>query len=89
MKQFDLKIFMIATFAMIVLNIASGMTGILWAEVRFPIFTLFWKYIYSQPNVLLIAIALFLNCAFYGVIFERIFYLFRKKSKLPLVPTRI
>jgi hypothetical protein len=60
-----------------------------WSLLRFPIFTFFWKFIYFPFNIILFSIAVFLNCAFYGVIVERIFYLLRKKSKIPLGQTRI
>jgi hypothetical protein len=61
----------------------------LWTILRFPIITFFWKFIYNPFNIILFSISVFLNCAFYAVIVERIFYLLRKKSKIPPVPTRI
>jgi hypothetical protein len=66
-----------------------GMVGSIWTVLRFPIFTCFWKFIYSPFNIILFSIAIFLNCAFYGVIVERIFYFLRKKRKFPPVPTGI
>jgi hypothetical protein len=106
MKKFNLRIFMIATVAIIVLNFASlsgleayqtqnkshyllSMMGSLWTLLRFPIFTFFWKSIYGHFNIFLFATGVFINCAFYGVIVERIFFLFHKKSKIPPIPTRI
>jgi hypothetical protein len=65
------------------------MVGSTWTVLRFPIFTIFWKFLYSQNNILLFSIAVFLNCSFYGLIVERIFYLLRKKPKSPSIPTRI
>ena len=89
---------MIATAAIIVLNIASltgleayntqnkshyllFMMGSMWKVLRFPVFTFFWKFIYTDFNLLLFSIAVFIDCAFYGLIVERIFYLFRRKQK--------
>ena len=63
--------------------------GSLWIVLRFPVFTFFWKIIYGHFNIFLFATGVFLNCAFYGVIVERIFYLLGKKPKIPPVPTRI
>ncbi len=94
---------MIATTAIIVLNVASlsgleayhtqnkshyllSMMGSLWIVLRFPIFTFFWKFIYTQFNIFLFSTAVFINCAFYGLIVERIFSLFRKKRKENLGP---
>jgi hypothetical protein len=106
MKKFNLRIFMIATAAIIVLTFISlsgleayqtqnksnyllSVMGSLWTALRFPIFTFFWKSVYGHFNIFLFATGIFINCAFYGVIIERIFYLFRKKSKVPPVQTRI
>jgi hypothetical protein len=106
MKKFNLRIFLIATVIIILLNLVSlsgleardtpnrshtllGIVGSFWTILRFPIFTFFWKFIYHPFNIILFSIAVFLNCAFYGVIVERIFYLIRKKSKFPPVPTGI
>jgi|SRR5450631_3267306 len=58
-----------------------GIIGSLWTVLRFPLFTFFWKFLYSENNMLLFSIAVFLNCAFYAVIIERIFYFLRKKQK--------
>lgn len=106
MKKFNLRIFMIAATAIIVLNLASlsgleaynthnrshyflSMMGSLWSILRFPVFTLFWESIYGHFNIFLFATGIFINCAFYAVIIERIFYLLRKKPKIPNVPTGI
>jgi hypothetical protein len=56
---------------------------------RFPTLIFFWKYLINNNSVILFVIGTLINCAFYGFIAERIFYLFRKKSKFPPVPTRI
>lgn len=56
---------------------------------RFPTIIFFWKYLTSNNSIFLFVIGTFINCAFFGVIVERIFYLLRKKSKFPPVPTGI
>ncbi|HZZ75331.1 MAG TPA: hypothetical protein VFE04_05355 [Puia sp.] len=99
MKKFKLRIFMIATVAIIVLNIASlsgleayntqnkshyflFMMGSMWQVLRFPVFTFFWKFIYTDFNIVLFSTAVFIDCVFYGLIVERIFYLFgRNRNK--------
>jgi len=62
-----------------------GLVGRLWNVLRFPLFTFFWNFIISQNNILLTSGAIFINCAFYAVIVERVFYLFNKKRKPTLV----
>jgi hypothetical protein len=66
-----------------------GVVGGVWTVLRFPIFTLYWHFLFNQNNLILFSIAVFLNCAFYGFIVERIISLRRKKSKFPSVPNRI
>jgi len=63
--------------------------GSIWTVLRFPIFTLYWHFLFNQNNLILFSMAVFLNCAFYGFIVERFYSLRRKKSKFPSVPTRI
>ncbi len=58
-----------------------GVVGSLWTILRFPIFNFFWKFLFSNNNVVLFSTAVFLNCIFYAIIIERIFYLFRKKHR--------
>ena len=106
MKKFNLRVFMIATTAIIVLNFASlsGLEayntqnksyhflytmGSLWKVLRFPVFTFFWKFIYGDFNIFLFSTAVFINCAFYAIITERIFSLFRKRAKFPHAPTGV
>src|SRR6202521_635305 len=60
-----------------------GMVGRIWTVLRLQVFTFFWNFIVTSNNPIITSMAVFLNCAFYGVIVERIFYLFRKKSKIP------
>jgi hypothetical protein len=55
---------------------------------RFPTVIFFWKYLISSNNVFLFVIGTFINCAFYGFIVERIFYMFHKRQKLPAVNTK-
>jgi hypothetical protein len=57
----------------------------LWTILRFPIFTLFWNFIVSSHNPFITSTAVFLNCVFYAIIVERIFYFFNKKRKSTLV----
>jgi hypothetical protein len=57
--------------------------GGLWTILRFPIFTLYWHFLFNQNNLVLFSIAVFLNCAFYGFVVERFYSLRSKKSKLP------
>jgi hypothetical protein len=59
-----------------------GEVGSLWTILRFPTFTFFGKFLYGQNNILLFSTAVFINCVFYAIIVERIFYLFRKKRKI-------
>jgi len=66
-----------------------GMAGSLWTILRFPLFTFFRSFLYSQNNVLLFSFAVLLNCAFYGFIAERIFSFFKKKSNIPAAPKSI
>jgi hypothetical protein len=63
--------------------------GSTWTILRFPIFTLYWHFLFNQNNLILFSLAVFLNCAFYGFIVERIFSLRKKKTKAPNVPSRI
>ena len=106
MKKFSLRVFMIATTSIIVLNFASltgleayntqnkshqllSILGSIWTELRFPVFTFLWKFIYGHFNIFLFATGVFLNCAFYGVIIERVIYFLKKKRKIPSVQTGI
>ena len=99
MKKFNLKIFFIATFIIILLNFFSW-TGLqqndflngsnsfwriiagFWQVLRFPLFTLCWHFLFGLNNFFVYSTAVFLNCAFYGFLIERIFSLLSKKSKL-------
>jgi len=65
-----------------------SMMGSLWTVLRFPVFSFFWKFIYGHFNIFLFSIGVFINCAFYAIIVERIFYILGKKPTLPPVPTR-
>ncbi len=62
-----------------------GEVGGLWTILRFPTFTFFWKLLYGLNNVLLFSVAVMIDCAFYGFIVERIFYLFKKNRKSSLI----
>jgi hypothetical protein len=62
--------------------------GNIWTVLRFPIFTLYWHFLFDHNNIVLFSTAVFLNCAFYGFIIERFISLRGKKSKFPSVPTR-
>jgi len=64
-----------------------GAVSSIWTILRFPIFTLYWHFLSSQNNLVLFSLAVFLNCAFYGFLAERVLSLNRKKSKYPKVPT--
>jgi len=66
-----------------------GAVSNIWRIVRFPIFTLYWHFLSNQNNLVLFSLAVFLNCAFYGFVVERILSLNRKKSKFPNTPTHI
>ena len=63
--------------------------GNVWTILRFPIFTLYQQFLHDQNNLILFSLAVFLNCAFYGFVVERIFTLRRKKTNYPHVPTGI
>ncbi|HEY2649319.1 MAG TPA: hypothetical protein VGI38_08985 [Puia sp.] len=65
-----------------------GAVGKMWSVLRFPIFTLYWHFLFNHNNIILFSLAVFLNCAFYGFIIERFFSLRGKRSRLPSVPTR-
>ncbi len=105
MKKFNLKIFMIATVIMVLLNFANwaalsahntpGSSPILlwvadrlWTIIRFPIFTLFWNLMVTSNNPVIASTAIFLNCVFYAIVIERIFYLFRKKHRSLVIKTK-
>jgi hypothetical protein len=60
-----------------------------WTILRFPIFTLYWHFLFNHNNIVLFSIAVFLNCAFYGFLVERIYFMRRRKANLPSVPNRI
>lgn len=64
-----------------------SMAGAMWAILRFPIFTLYWHFLYNYNNLVLFSIAVFLNCAFYGFVFERFYSLRIRRSKFPNTPT--
>jgi hypothetical protein len=66
-------------------HVVWGPVASLWTILRFPIFTLYWHFLFNQNNLVLFSIAVFLNCAFYGFIIERFISLRKKKSKLPPV----
>src|ERR1700759_2859460 len=104
MKKFNLKIFFMATFIIVLLNFFSW-TGLqqndflngsnsfwrivagFWQVLRFPLFTLFGHFLFSLNNFFVCSLAVFLNCAFYGFLIDRIFFLLGKKSKHPRVHT--
>ena len=62
-----------------------GLVSSLWTVLRFPILTLFWKFLFSQNIQIYYITAVLINCIFYAFITERIFYLFHKKHKSTLV----
>ena len=64
---------------------ASG----IWTILKFPIFTLYWHFLFDHNNLVLFSIAVFLNCAFYGFIAERIYSLRKSNSKFPPVRTGV
>jgi len=99
MKKFNLRIFIIATVAVVLLTFVSwagleahntpdkshtllGIIGSLWTVLRFPLFTFFWKFPFGQNNILLYSMAVFVNCIFYALIIERIYYFLRKMRKV-------
>jgi hypothetical protein len=59
-----------------------GLIGRMWTVLRFPVFTFFWNFIVSSNSPIITSLGIFLNSAFYGIIVERIFYLFHKKRKI-------
>ena len=59
--------------------------GSLWTLLRFPVFSLYWHFLYNQNNVFLFSIAVSLNCAFYGFVIERIISMRRKKPEYQTV----
>jgi hypothetical protein len=63
--------------------------GNIWTILRFPIFALYWQFLFDQNNLILFSTSVFLNCAFYGFVIERIFTLRRKKANYSQLPTRI
>ncbi len=65
-----------------------GLVGRLWTVLRFPLFTFFWNFIINQKNIIVTSAAVYINCAIYAIIVERIFYLFSKKRKSKLVYNR-
>jgi hypothetical protein len=65
-----------------------SLAGSMWAILRFPIFALYWHFLYNYNNLIFFSIAVFLNCAFYGFLFERFYSLRTGRSKFPNTPTR-
>ncbi len=57
-----------------------GAISVLSSIFRFPVYTLFGKFLVKADIHFLSSLALFINCLFYGLIVERIFWLFRKKQ---------
>ncbi len=53
--------------------------------LRFPIYTLFWKFLISNNIRLFFILGRLFDCVFWGILFERIFSLFHKKQKHTLV----
>jgi uncharacterized membrane protein YhaH (DUF805 family) len=53
----------------------------IWAILKFPIFLLYWHFLFDYNNLILFSIAVFLNCAFYGFVIERIYSLRKANSK--------
>ncbi len=66
-----------------------GIVSRLWTILRFPVYTIFWKFLFSQNNQIYFIGGVLINCIFYALILERIFSLHKKKSKIPPVSTRI
>ena len=54
--------------------------GSLWTILRFPFLTIFQKYIFTVDNVMLYSTAVALNCAFYAIVVERIFYFLHRRT---------
>jgi hypothetical protein len=46
---------------------------------RFPTLIFFWKYIISNNSIILFTVGIFLNCAFYAILVERIYSFLRTK----------
>jgi len=65
-----------------------GVVGSMWTLLRFPIFTLYWHFMYDHNNIILFSLAVFLNCAFYGFLIERFLSFRAKRAKYPSVPSR-
>jgi hypothetical protein len=53
----------------------------IWPIFRFPLITFFGGFLFVGQRFAYVPLLTFLNCAFYGLIIERTFYLFRKKPK--------
>ena len=54
-----------------------------WPILRFPLITLFGRYVFIFHSFAYGPVLTFLNCAFYGLIIERIIYLRKRKSDIP------
>jgi hypothetical protein len=63
--------------------------GSMWTILKFPIFTLYWHFLGDHNNLVLFSIAVFLNCVFYGLVFERLYSLRGKKSGFPHAPKHV
>jgi hypothetical protein len=88
MKKFNRDVFITALFIWIILTAGSMFFLLrLYSLLKFPILIIFAKFI--PDNFVYYIIGLIINAVFYAVIIERIYSLFKKKPKIPPVPTRI
>ncbi|MEO6453757.1 MAG: hypothetical protein ABIN97_06800 [Ginsengibacter sp.] len=65
----------------------APITNLIWATfaklfyvLRFPTHTLLWT-LFSESGAIVFFVGLFINCCFYGLLTERLFYLFKELKK--------
>lgn len=88
MRKFNRDIFITVLFVWIILTAGSIFFLLkLYSLFKFPTLIIFAKFI--PDSFVYYIIGLFINAVFYAVVIERIFYLLRKKPKIPPVPTGI
>jgi hypothetical protein len=105
MKNFNFRIFIVASIIMgvglflsylvaFVVSDGGPHISIFWKILSaaffvfsFPIFELYW--IFGPPDTDIFLWGWVLNCLLNGLLIERVFYLRKKKQKVPPVPTGI
>jgi hypothetical protein len=69
------------------INLFWKIISMLWVVFSFPVIELYWLFGAPEGNIFLLGFVL--NCIFNGLLIERLFYLYKRKSNFPPVPTGI